>query len=79
MWKKGRYGHGQVLLVDELLLLQAEQGAVFLIDPSPDGLVELGSFQALDAKTWNTPTLAGKYLLVRNDQEAALYELPVGP
>jgi hypothetical protein len=29
----------------------------------------------LDAKTWNTPALAGEHLLVRNDQEAACYRL----
>ena len=26
-------------------------------------------------KTWNTPALAGEFLLVRNDQEAVCYQL----
>ena len=26
-------------------------------------------------KTWNTPALAGEFLLVRNDQEAVCYKL----
>jgi outer membrane protein assembly factor BamB len=76
-WKRGRYGHGQMLLVDDLLLLQAEDGEVHLIEPDSEQLVELGSFDALDGKTWNIPTLAGSYLLVRNDREAALYQLPL--
>jgi outer membrane protein assembly factor BamB len=38
-------------------------------------LTELGSIPALSGKTWNAPTLAGKYLLVRNDHEAACYEV----
>ena len=76
-WKRGRYGHGQLLLVDDLLLLQAEHGEVVLIEPNASELVELGRFTAMDGKTWNIPTLAGPYLLVRNDREAALFELPL--
>lgn len=75
-WKDGRYGKGQVLLADDLLLIQTEPGAVTLVEASPAGFHELGSIPALHAKTWNTPALAGQYLLVRNDQEAACYKLP---
>jgi outer membrane protein assembly factor BamB len=76
-WKSGRYGHGQVILVDDLLLVQAEDGEVILVEPKPDRLRELGRFAALDGKTWNCPALAGRYLLVRNHREAALFELPL--
>ena len=76
-WKDGTYGHGQVLLVGELLLVMAESGDVVLLDPSPDGLRELTRFTALTGKTWNPPALAGEYLLVRNDKEAACFRLPV--
>jgi len=75
MWKERRYRHGQVLLVDDLLLIQAEDGSVALVEPSPQGLRELGQFRALAHKTWNNPALAGRLLLVRNDREAACYEL----
>lgn len=77
LWKKGRVGHGQLLLVGDLLLVMQEDGQVLLVQPQPDDLVELGRFQALDGKTWNVPTLVGNLLLVRNDAEAAAYELPV--
>ncbi len=75
-WKRGRYGHGQVLLVDDLLFVQTERGEVVLVEPSPEGLREVTSFAALDGKVWNPPTLAGPYLLVRNDLEAVCYRLP---
>ena len=76
-WKDGRYGSGQTLLVDDLLLIQTEPGPVVLAAAKPDAFQELGRIPALGSKTWNHPTLAGRYLLVRNDQEAACYELPV--
>ncbi len=76
-WKGGRYGHGQLLLVDDLLLVQGEYGDIILIEPSPEELRELTLFTVMDAKIWNTPALAGRYLLVRNDAEAALFEMPV--
>jgi outer membrane protein assembly factor BamB len=76
-WKDGRYGHGQQILVDDLLLVLTERGAVVLIEPVPEGLRELGQFQALKGKTWNPPALAGDLLLIRNDQEASCYRLPL--
>lgn len=76
-WKGGRYGHGQLVLVDDLLLIQAESGEVVLVEPSPEKLVELGRLPALSSKTWNHLAVAGNILLVRNDLEAACYELPL--
>lgn len=78
-WKEGRYGHGQFLLVRDLLLVTAENGEVVLIEPTPDQRRELTKFTALRGKTWNPPALAGDLLLVRNDQEAACYLLPTAP
>src|SRR5262245_47350173 len=76
-WKDGRYGHGQFILVRDVLLLTAENGEVVLVEPLPTERRELTKFQALKGKTWNPPALAGNLLLVRNDQEAACYRLPV--
>ena len=76
-WKRGRYGHGQVILVEDLLLLQTEHGEMVLIEPHPEELRELGRMRLFDGKLWNSPALAGQYLLVRSDREAALFELPV--
>jgi outer membrane protein assembly factor BamB len=76
-WRSGRYGHGQVILAGDLLLVQTEEGEVVLVRPAPSSLLELGRFPALEGKTWNPPALAGSRLLVRNDREAAAYELPL--
>ncbi len=75
VWKQGRYEQGQILGVDDLLLVQAESGDVVLVEATPAGHHELGRFSALDGKTWNNPSLYGRYLLVRNAEQAACYEL----
>ena len=77
LWKKGRYGHGQIIRVGELLLVQAETGEVALVEASPQAFKEVARFKPLVDRTWNNPTLRGNLLLVRNDIEAACYELPL--
>lgn len=77
-WKKGRYNHGQVMLVGDLLLVQSEEGHVALVEATPEAYRELGSFPAVAGKCWNNLALAGgRYLLVRSGEEAACYELPL--
>ena len=75
-WKAGRYGHGQVLGVDDLLLVQAETGKVVLIAASPESPQVLGQLDALRGQTWNNPALYGHFLLVRNSEEATCFQLP---
>jgi len=76
-WRNGRYRYGQVLGVDDLLIVQAEDGKVFLVAADPEKHRELGQIDALHDKTWNNPVLVGKYFLVRNAEEAVCYELPL--
>lgn len=79
-WQRGRYanyGHGQILRVGDLLLIQGEDGSVAMVKTSTDQFRELGRFNALSGKTWNNPALYKKYLLVRNSLEAACYELTI--
>jgi outer membrane protein assembly factor BamB len=76
MWRDGAYGFGQLLGVDDLILVECESGEVALVEANPNGLRELGRFTALQSRTWSCPALAGHLLLVRNDHEAACYELP---
>ncbi len=75
-WKKGRYGYGQLVLAGRHVLIQCESGEVALVEASPDRYQECARFEALSGRTWNHPALAGKFLVVRNDHEAACYELP---
>ncbi len=78
-WKGGRYGKGQVLLVEEsgLLLILSESGELVLVEADPSGHTELAKFQALEGRTWNHPVLIGDQLFIRNSQQAACYQLPL--
>ena len=76
-WKGGRYAYGQLVLVDDLILVLAESGEVALVPATPDEFREVAKFQAIEGKTWNNPVVCRGKLFVRNCDEAACYELPV--
>jgi outer membrane protein assembly factor BamB len=77
-WRAGHYGHGQLLLAGDLLVILAESGELALVEATPQEHRQLGIFQALDAdsgKTWNCPALADGKVFVRNHREMACYDL----
>ena len=78
-WKdrRGNYGPGQILMVEDVILVQAESGDVAMVEVNPDKLVELGRLPALSDQTWNNLCLYDHFLLVRNSVEAVCYELPL--
>lgn len=76
-WKRGRYHHGQVLLLGNNLLVFAEDGRLVLVAADPTEHRELAVFPVLGNVCWNLPALAGNRLLVRNATEAACIELPI--
>ena len=81
-WKKRRhpeFGHGQVMLIGDALLVLSETGELALVEATPAQYHELASIQALDPAdiTWNNPAFSAPYLLVRNANEAACYRLPL--
>jgi outer membrane protein assembly factor BamB len=77
-WKGGRYGHGQLLLRDRVLVIQAESGEFVLAAADPKKHRELLKIPALEGgKAWNAPAMAGDLVLLRNHFEAVLYQLPL--
>lgn len=78
-WKQGRYGKGQVLLLEQsnTLLVMSEKGQIVLLKADPSEHQELTKFSALNDRTWNHPVIVGNRLYVRNSSEAVCYELNI--
>ena len=74
-WKGGRYGHGQVLLAGEHLVILTERGDLALVRATPERHEEVAFSPAIEGKTWNVPALAEGRLLVRNARQMAAFDL----
>lgn len=82
LWKQSRRersGQGQPLLAGDVLVVQSESGEVLFVDADPTEYRRRFRLEGLSSKTWNIPTLAGRMLLIRNDQQAIAYRLPAPP
>ncbi len=79
-WKRGRFGHGQLLLTGGQLLVLSESGDVVLVEASPEEFREIARFNALSSgKTWNPLALVRGRLYVRDHREMAAYDLRANP
>lgn len=75
-WRRGSYGHGQLLLQDNLLVILSEDGDLVLVEATPERFKELGMIHALQGqRTWNHLALANGKAYVRNHVEMACYDL----
>lgn len=78
-WKGGRYGKGQVALLEEsgLLLVASEDGDLILVAADPTGHQEVTRIKVFENKVWNHPVVIGDKLYIRNAEEAVCFQLPV--
>jgi outer membrane protein assembly factor BamB len=77
-WNEGNvYGMGQVLLLADqnLLLVQAENGNVVLVETNGDEHMPVAKFKALTGKTWNHPVIHRGKLYVRNGEEIGCFDV----
>lgn len=75
-WRSGRYGYGQVILVDDVMLIISEDGELLLVPAVPNKPEPIASFKAFDSGfCWNHPTLVRGKLLLRNAVEVACFDV----
>ncbi|HKQ37351.1 MAG TPA: PQQ-binding-like beta-propeller repeat protein [Verrucomicrobiae bacterium] len=74
-WKDGRYGYGQLLLANGLLIILSGDGDVALVKARPESRQELLRIHAIEGKTWNHPALENGKLLLRNAVEMACFHV----
>ena len=77
IWKRGRFNHGQLLMVGELILVQSEEGELHFLRPEERGFQTLYQVQAMQDRCWATMALYGRKLILRNSEEVVCYELPI--
>lgn len=76
-WMKGRYGHGQVLLCKDNLVVSSESGELVLVAADPKQFRELAKMPVLDGVTWNIPTVSEDLIIMRNAKEAVCLKVPI--
>ena len=74
-WKAGRYGHGQLLLAGDCLVITTETGELALVRATPDRHEELARVPGIEGRTWNVPAIENGILLVRNAGEMAAFDV----
>jgi len=74
-WKGGRYGHGQLLLAGDRLLITTETGELALVHATPARFEELARVPGIEGRTWNVPAIDDGILLVRNASEMAAFDV----
>jgi outer membrane protein assembly factor BamB len=75
VWQqRGDFGYGQLILVEDVLVILTEDGEVVLVEASKEH-PELLRFQALEGKCWSHPAFVRGKLLVRNAAHMACFDL----
>lgn len=75
-WRSGRYGYGQLLLVDDIILVISEDGDLVLVPATPSKPEPVATFKAIESGfCWNHPVLVRGKLLLRNAVEAVCFDV----
>ena len=77
-WREGRYGHGQLLLSRDLLVILSETGALVLVEANPQKYVQLGVFQQPERSNrpaWAHPVIANGRLYIADQDVLFCYDV----
>jgi outer membrane protein assembly factor BamB len=77
LWNGPQVGQGEVMLIDNKLLVQCADGKLLLADPDPSGFKQIATAQPLRGQSWGWPAFSNGVLVYRTNVEAAAVDLSV--
>jgi outer membrane protein assembly factor BamB len=78
LWRDREGPKGALAMADGMLYLRAEEGDVFLIEPSPEKLIVRGTFSQPDRRSppaWAHPVIANGKLYIRDQDLLLCYDV----
>ncbi len=74
-WAKRGLGKGSLIAADGYLFVVSDQGLLVRLEATPEGYREAGQIQAMEGKSWTSPTIAGGHIYLRNLREMVALDL----
>ncbi len=74
-WAHRGFGKGSLIAVGDRLLVLTVKGALVMVEASPEGYRELGSYQALEGKSWTAPSFSAGRVYLRNLSQMTCLEM----
>ena len=74
-WAHRGYGKGSLVAADGLLFILGDRGLAALVAADPTAFNELGRVQAMEGKSWTSPSLAAGRLFLRDHDEFVAYDV----
>jgi outer membrane protein assembly factor BamB len=74
-WTKRGLGKGSLIRVGDVLFALSDKGKIVMAKAQGESYEELGTFQALEGKSWTAPSYANGKIYVRNLTEMACYNI----
>jgi outer membrane protein assembly factor BamB len=74
-WAKRGFGKGSLIGVDDRLLVLSVKGNLVMVEANPEAYHELGSYHALEGKSWTAPSYVGGRVYLRNLTQMACLDL----
>lgn len=78
MWRKRSAGKGSIVVVDDKIILRAENGPIALVELNPDAYKEISKFDQPDrsrARAWPHPVVSNGILYIRDQDILLAYDL----
>lgn len=74
-WSHNGFGQGQVIMVDDNLMIVGDQGELVLAKPSPDGYQEIARCHPITGKCWTDPAVADGKVYLRSQTGAVCLDV----